>query len=127
MNSLCVVHSICCDYPHNSILANSYRVNSYEDNIVPPIKINNVPPTTDETAPPLPPVYAIPVKKSSNEPKYEKLSLAQSLPSLDLSGLGYDVPVKRQPKLKPPIVGDFTDEKATKGTDEYQTLKYPAK
>ena len=96
--------------------------------MIPSIEINNAPPTTNETAPPLPPVYAIPVKKSSLEPKYEKLSLAQSLPSLDLSGLGYDVPVKRQPKLKPPIVGDFTlDENATKGTDEYQTLKYSAK
>ena len=91
--------------------------------MIPSIEINDAPPTIVETAPPLPPVYAIPVK-SSLEPKYEKLSLAQSLPSLDLSGLGYDVPVKRQPKLKPPIVGDFTDENATKGTDEYQTLKY---
>jgi hypothetical protein len=107
------------------MLENSYRVNSYEDNIL-SIEINNAPPT-EEAAPPLPPVYAIPVKKNSCEPKYEKLSLAQSLPSLDLSGLGYDVPVKRQPKLKPPIVGDFPDEDAMKGMDEYQTLKHSTK
>ena len=91
------------------------------------MEINNAPPT-DETIPPPPPLYAIPNKKNSLEPKYEKLALAQSLPSLDLSGLGYDVPVKRQPKLKPPINGgDFLDEYTMKGMDEYQTLKYAAK
>ena len=90
------------------------------------MEINNAPPT-DETTPPPPPLYAIPNKKNSLEPKYEKLTLAQSLPSLDLSGLGYNMPVKRQPKLKPPIKGDFLDEYTTKGTDEYQTLKYAAK
>ena len=72
-------------------------------------------------------MYAVPNKKYSHEPSYEKLALAQSLPSLDLSGLGYDVPVKRQPKLKPPIVGNFSDENAITGTDEYQTLKHAAK
>ena len=91
------------------------------------MEINNAPPT-DETTHPPPPLYAIPNKKNSFEPKYEKLTLAQSLPSLDLSGLGYDVSVKRQPKLKPSIKGgDFLDEYAMKGTDEYQTLKYAAK
>ena len=88
--------------------------------------INNAPPTGETTPPPLP-VYDIPNKKSTSEPSYEKLALAQSLPTLDLRGLGYDVPVKRQPKLKPPIMGDFVDENATKGTDEYETLKYTAK
>lgn len=122
MNSHCVVHSASDKITHTTIIfENSYRINSYEENI-PSIDA----PPTDETTPPPPPVYAIPNKKSSYEPKYEKLALAQSLPSLDLSGLGYDVPVKRQPKLKPPIKGDFI-ENATKGTDEYHTLKYAAK
>ena len=102
-------------------LINSYRINSYEDS-----EINNAPPTDETTPPPLP-VYAIPTKKNALEPCYEKLTLAQSLPTLDLSGLGYDVPVKRQPKLKPPIMGGFVDENATKEADEYETLKYTAK
>ena len=107
------------DYP---LCTNSYRVNSYENNI-PTIEVNNTPPH-EETTPP-PPVYAVPNKKSSLEPKYAKLSLSSSLPMLDLSGLGYDVPIKRQPKLKPPIKGDFVDE--NKERDEYETLKYTAK
>ena len=109
-------------------LTNSYRINNYEENI-PNVEINNAPPTDETTPPPpLPPLYAIPKKKSTLEPpSYEKLALAQSLPSLDLSGLGYDVPVKRQPKLKPPIMGEFLDEYAAKGPDEYHTLKYAAK
>ena len=104
-----------------SLCTNSYRVNSYEDNI-PTIEINNAPPSEESTPPP--PVYAIPNKKSTLEPKYEKLSLSHSLPMLDLSGLGYDVPIKRQPKLKPPIMGDFGNDNANKQGDEYETLKH---